>query len=83
MLDYNDPITRPAIDVLVSILKTKVDTYKLHHTARQPKGKVADPNIARMATLPKSEAANVILWSLDSKLGDLTSLLTESVPNGK
>lgn len=83
MLDYNDPITRPAIDVLVSILKTKVDTYKLHHTARQPKGKVADPNITRMAALPKSDAANVILDTLDEQLASMTNFCVESVPNGE
>ena len=84
MLDYNDPITRPAIDVLVNILKTKVDTYKLHHAARQPKaGKVAEPNIARMAAIVKSDHGTAMLSLIDENLATIANDIVETIPQGE
>lgn len=84
MLDYNDPMQRPAIDVLVSILKSKCDTYRMHHAARAPKStKVQDPGLNRLAAIIKSGDGNALLSMLDENLETITNDIVAEIPEGE
>jgi hypothetical protein len=84
MLDYNDPMQRPAIDVLVSILKGKVDTYNMHHAARQSKStKAVDPGLNRLAALPKSSDGDTLLSYLDENLSTISQDIIAGIPSGE